>query len=176
MNLTVQSRLQGTPLVLFPVFPIPRCSELTQDVISLNLGAVTSNKQLRMNQTRDSVKGRILFVEDHTDTRELVLLVLNREGYEVNLASGFDQAREFLGKNSYDLILLDWYYEDGTGLDLCKLIRQTDRSTPVYFYTAVAYNTELHKAIEAGAQGCFVKPVHTEHLIKAISLQLGRRA
>ena len=126
--------------------------------------------------TQKGGNGRILFVEDHSDTRELVLMVLSREGYEVSLASGFIEARQLLDSNSYDLILLDWYYEDGSGLDLCKIIRETDKSTPVYFYTAVAYNSELHKAIEAGAQGCFVKPVHSEHLVRAISIQLGRRA
>jgi len=129
-----------------------------------------------MNTPDGNCKARILFVEDHSDTRDLVLLVLGREGYEVSLASGFHQARQLLSMNSYDLVLLDWYYEDGTGLDLCKLIRQTDNSTPVYFYTAVAYNSELHKAIEAGAQGCFVKPVHNEHLLRAISHQLRKNS
>jgi DNA-binding response OmpR family regulator len=117
-------------------------------------------------------KGRILFVEDDLDTRDLVLLLLRDAGYETNIASGITEGLRLVKNKDFDLILLDWFFGDGTGVELCELIRAQDSETPIFFYTGVAYQTELNKAIKAGAQGCFVKPVDCTELLRAISLQL----
>src|SRR5215813_11442785 len=117
-------------------------------------------------------KGRILLVEDDLDTRDLLFFLLRDAGYETSMASSLAEGLRSAKDSHFDLILLDWFFGDGTGVELCELIRAHDSSTPIFFYTGVAYKTELNKAIKAGAQGCFIKPVDCTELLRAISLQL----
>ena len=117
-------------------------------------------------------RGRILFVEDDLDTRDLIYFVLRDAGYETSIASGLNEGLRLVKDRNFDLILLDWFFGDGTGVELCELIRAQGSSTPIFFYTGVSFKTELSKAIKAGAQGCFIKPVDCTELLRAISLQL----
>ena len=96
---------------------------------------------------------RILCVEDNQDISGYIREMLKIGGYQAvvaeNLIDGLQQSRG----GHFDLILLDYNLPDGTGLELCKLIRALDRQTPILFYSS---NTELEirrAAMEAGAQG-----------------------
>ncbi|HEX8185649.1 MAG TPA: response regulator [Blastocatellia bacterium] len=115
------------------------------------------------------VKGRILFIDDDQDTCEMMRVLLGMEGYEAALASGVSEGLSLALAESFDLILIDWYFEDGTGIELCRMIRAFDGEIPIFFYTGVAYESELKKALKAGAQGCFVKPVDMKDLIQTVS-------
>lgn len=112
---------------------------------------------------------RILCVDDNEDTCEMITVMLGSAGYEVahalTVTEGFSLAR----KGGFDLILLDWVFEDGSGLKLCEKLRRFDNETPILFYSGVAYETEIKKALKAGAQGFLVKPMGTEHLLEAVS-------
>src|SRR5438067_6223845 len=82
----------------------------------------------------DSVKGRILFLDDHDDTCELVSVVLGQAGYEVVLGRSVAEGLQLIRRESFDLILLDWHFTDGTGIDLCRAVREFDGHTPLFFY------------------------------------------
>jgi DNA-binding response OmpR family regulator len=114
-------------------------------------------------------KGRILFVDDDQDTCEMMRALLGMEGYEAVLASGVSEGLSLARAESFDLILVDWYFEDGTGVELCRMIRAFDGEIPIFFYTGVTYESELKKALKAGAQGCFVKPVDMNDLMQTVS-------
>jgi DNA-binding response OmpR family regulator len=118
-------------------------------------------------------KGRILFVDDDQDTCEMMRILLGMEGYEAVPASGVSEGMSLAMAESFDLILLDWHFKDGTGIDLCRMIRAIDGVIPIFFYTGVAYESELKKALKAGAQGCFVKPVDVNDLMRTVSLYSG---
>jgi DNA-binding response OmpR family regulator len=121
------------------------------------------------------VKGRILFIDDDRDTREMMRYLLGREGYEVAPASSVTEGLRLARRESFDLILLDWYFSDGTGIEICQTIRTFDEEIPIFFYTGVAYESELKKALKAGAQGCFVKPVNVDNLMETLSRYSGSR-
>jgi two-component system, OmpR family, response regulator len=114
-------------------------------------------------------KGRILFIDDDKDTCEMMCVLLGMEGYEAVLASGVSEGLSLAKAGSFDLILLDWHFEDGTGIELCRMIRAFDEQIPIFFYTGVAYESELKKALMAGAQGCLVKPVDMNDLMQTVS-------
>jgi DNA-binding response OmpR family regulator len=111
----------------------------------------------------DSLK-RVLFVEDTSDTRDLVEFSLKQDGFEVVTAQtaeeGLTQARE----KSFALIMLDIGLPDKDGLELCREIRSFDQQTPILFYTAFAELLDQHEAAKAGAQGCLRKPEDTPRL------------
>jgi DNA-binding response OmpR family regulator len=117
----------------------------------------------------DRIKGRILCVDDDSDTCEMITLLLGQAGYQVQHAlcvrDGLAKARQ----GGLDLILLDWSFEDGTGLELCRQIRAFDARTTILFYTGEIDEAAIKAALGAGAQGYLIKPVAVERLLQAIS-------
>lgn len=120
-----------------------------------------------------SVKGRILFLDDNEDTCELLDLVLGQAGYEIIVGRSIAEGLQLIKSKSFDMILLDWYFSDGTGIELCRAIRESDGQTPIFFYTGVAQEHYIRSALQAGAQGCFIKPVEMDTLLQTISSQIG---
>lgn len=112
-------------------------------------------------------KGRILFIEEDEDTCDLISTLLKYAGYKTVVAPTASEGLRLARSDSFDLILLDWLFEDGEGVDLCRQIREFDGDTPVFFYTGITYKPELHRAQEAGAQGYFVKPVDISDLLES---------
>lgn len=111
-----------------------------------------------------SGKPHVLFVEDISDTRNLVEYALQQEGFEVTTVQTADEGLESARRGGYALILLDIGLPDKDGLQLCREVRAFDRHTPVLFYTAYAELLDMQEARDAGAQGCLRKPEDTARL------------
>jgi DNA-binding response OmpR family regulator len=112
---------------------------------------------------------RILYVEDHDDTSELISLVLKQQNYEVVLDRTVASALQTAREQHFDLYLLDSRLPDGSGVDLCKEIRKFDLSTPVLFYSAAAYDIDRAMALRSGAQGYLMKPTRFNELCEMVS-------
>ena len=111
---------------------------------------------------------RVLYIEDHEDTRELVTLVLEQRSYEVVTGSTIETGVALAGSQEFDLYLLDSWLPDGSGLDLCRQIREFDKATPILFYSAAAYETDKDLAINSGAQAYLIKPSQPSELCKLV--------
>lgn len=111
---------------------------------------------------------RILCVEDDADSREMITLWLGLAGYEVVTANSSSDGLELAQKYSFALIMLDNWYEIGSGLELCKQIRRFDTNTPIIFYSGAAYEEDVQKAMEAGAQDYVFKPAALQELVQTI--------
>jgi DNA-binding response OmpR family regulator len=114
-------------------------------------------------------KQRILYVEDHDDTSELITLVLKQQNYEVVLDRTVAAALQSAKEQHFDLYLLDSRLPDGSGVDLCKEIRKFDLSTPVLFYSAAAYDIDKAMALRSGAQAYLMKPTRVTDLCEMVS-------
>ena len=112
---------------------------------------------------------RVLYIEDHDDTRELVTLVLEQRSYEVVTGSTIQSGVSLAGSQHFDLYLLDSWLPDGSGLDLCRQIREFDKATPILFYSAAAYENDRADAIESGAQAYLVKPSQPSELCNLVT-------
>src|SRR5438128_12269657 len=97
-------------------------------------------------------KRRILCVEDHEDTCDLMITLLEQSDYEVwpacTVADGIRLARS----ERFDLYLLDNRLPDGSGVELCQRIRQLHPRTPILFLSAAVSETDRQQALGAGAQ------------------------
>lgn len=109
-------------------------------------------------------KPHILFVEDTSDTRDLVEYGLQQEGFRVTSAQTAEDGLALAREGAYALMLLDVGLPDKDGLELCREIRAFDTATPILFYTAFADLLDREQAIAVGAQGCLRKPEDTVRL------------
>jgi DNA-binding response OmpR family regulator len=114
-------------------------------------------------------KSRILFVEDHDDTRELMALVLEQANYEVITTPSIAGALTLAESDKFDLFVLDSLLGDGNGIDLCKSIRRMDHATPILFCSARAYDSDMNEAFSSGAQRYLVKPIDIGLLCRTVA-------
>jgi len=114
-------------------------------------------------------KRRILYIEDHEDTRDLVTLVLQQKDFEVVTGSTVANGVALAEGGHFDLYLLDSWLPDGSGLDLCRQIRIFDQTTPILFYSAAAYEADRELALASGAQAYLIKPTQTTELCSLVS-------
>ena len=120
---------------------------------------------------------RVLYSEDHEDTRELVTLVLEQKNYEVVTGSTIETGVALAASQQFDLYLLDSWLPDGSGLDLCRQIRMFDKVTPILFYSAAAYEIDRDHALRCGAQAYLIKPSQPSELCTLVTslIESGRR-
>lgn len=116
-----------------------------------------------------NITPRVLYIEDHEDTRELVTLVLEQRSIEVVSGSTIERGVALAGSQQFDLYLLDSWLPDGSGLDLCRQIREFDKATPILFYSAAAYEIDRDLAMRCGAQAYLIKPSHPSELCNLVT-------
>jgi len=114
-------------------------------------------------------KPRVLYIEDHEDTRELVTLLLSQKSYDVVTGSTIESGIALATAEDFDLYLLDSWLPDGSGLELCQKIRQFDKTTPILFYSAAAYASDHEMASQCGAQAYLIKPSQPSDLCRLVS-------
>ena len=74
--------------------------------------------------------GRILCVDDHTDSRELVRITLATSGYDIKCVENPFEALDLVQNEEFDLIILDNWMPGLIGTELTHLIREFDQTTP----------------------------------------------
>ena len=115
-----------------------------------------------------SPTGLVLYVEDDDDTRELVTYVLAEINYRVIGAANGDDALMLTRTNDFDLYIIDNWMSGGSGIDLCKKLREFDTRTPILFYSGAAFESDQQQAFAAGAQGYLIKPAGPDDLIAEV--------
>jgi DNA-binding response OmpR family regulator len=116
---------------------------------------------------------RVLYVEEHTESCELLVLWLSSSGYEVVPANSVSDGL-YLAKNEiFDAYVLSSWFIDGTGLDLCRAIRLFDPCNPIIFYSALTRERDLEAAMSAGAQAYLIKPDDLDKIEPTIKRLIG---
>lgn len=119
---------------------------------------------------------KILIIEDDADLRRGLNLRLRASDYTTAFASDAVMALSIALKEEPDLILLDLGLPGGGGflvLDRMKNVASL-ASTPVIVVSASDPNTNEKRALDAGAEAFFQKPVDNDRLMKAIQRALLR--
>jgi len=114
-------------------------------------------------------QNHVLYIEDHDDTRELVKLVLAQCNYRVTTGSTIEDALKLARENQFDLYMLDSWLPDGSGIDLCKRLREFNPGVPIMFLSGAAYEADKEAAINSGAQGYLIKPADLDVLCRQVS-------
>ena len=119
---------------------------------------------------------RILAVDDEENIRELLKYNLEKEDYQVILASRGDQVFDILDKEDIDLIILDLMLPGIDGLSLCKEIKSDDRFNrlPIIMLTARTEEIDRVVGLEMGADDYVSKPFSMRELIARVKAVLRR--
>lgn len=120
------------------------------------------------------VKCRILCVDDHKDSADMLCLILSVEDYEVATASTIEEALTLATGEAFDLYVLDRRLPDGTGLELCRQLNELTPDVPCIFYSGDAYEMQRRQALAAGADDYVAKP-DIDRLIDAVHKLLSKR-
>lgn len=109
----------------------------------------------------------ILLVDDEEQTRDLLRLMLKRDGYEVFEAEDGYEALEKVKTLLPDLVLLDVMMPDIDGIAVCEQIRADakTKSIPVVLLSAYANVDSMRRGILAGANRYLTKPIGRQSLL-----------
>ena len=104
---------------------------------------------------------KILLIEDEVDLRELYLMILEDDGYEVTTADDGKSGWELLKSGGYDLVLLDIMLPYMDGLEMLeKLAAENENKQPfnsIVLLTNLTQDQTIAKAVEYGIRGYMVK-------------------
>lgn len=107
----------------------------------------------------------VMIVEDYADTRTLMKVLIQWYGYDVIEAADGYEALEKSVQFHPDLILMDLALPIMDGVTATRLIREIEGFDKVSIVALTGFsNTSFDKAIEAGFDDVFVKPLHFENL------------
>ncbi len=114
----------------------------------------------------------ILIVEDEKPISDLMRLSLHKAGYRTTCAFDGIQAADLLGKNAFDLVLLDVMLPGANGFELMEYIRPM--GTPVIFITAKNSLNDRVRGLRMGAEDYIVKPFEVLELLARVDVVLRR--
>ena len=123
-------------------------------------------------QSGDTV--HILLVEDDFSLQNGIFFKLSKENHEVICADTVVGAIDLLSEGNFHLAILDINLPDGSGLDICRYIRQHSPSTFVLFLTAQDTETDIVMGYDIGADDYLTKPFSIAVLVGKITA-LSRR-
>ena len=116
----------------------------------------------------------IMVVDDDQDLSEMLGIVLNGAGMEVDLVSRGDEAIEVFRNSQPDLVLLDIMLPGADGIEVCREIRKQSTRVPIVMLTAKSDVHDIVKGLEAGADDYMVKPFKPSELVARIRTRLRR--
>lgn len=116
---------------------------------------------------------RIFFVEDDLSLIHGLSFALRQQGYEIVNARTCLEAENLWQDDSYDLVILDVTLPDGSGYDLCRLIRQTSK-VPILFLTAADEETDIIMGLDIGGDDYITKPFKLAIFLSRVNALLRR--
>ncbi|WP_424530892.1 response regulator transcription factor [Sphaerisporangium viridialbum] len=129
-----------------------------------------------MSTTGDRDVARLLVVDDEPALREALQSSLEFEGYKVGLAEDGAEALDALGRERYDLVLLDVMMPRVDGLTACRRLRAAGDQIPVLMLTARDAVGDRVSGLDAGADDYLVKPFELDELFARVRALLRRGA
>ena len=116
---------------------------------------------------------RVLCVDDDEDSRVMLVTLLKHAFIEAKAVGTAAQALSLIQAERFDLYTLDGWLPEVDGFELCQRMRAVDPHTPILFFSGAAYEADIRKGIEAGADDYVIKPNISE-LVTSIKQFMSR--
>jgi len=119
--------------------------------------------------------GKILVAEDHSTNKYLAKILLEKLGFEVDLAESGTEAIEKASNTDFDLIFMDIQMPEMNGYEATRTLRKDGLTTPIIALTASALKGDNEKSIEAGCDDYIPKPIDRKTLVEVIEKYIERQ-
>jgi two-component system response regulator PilR (NtrC family) len=106
----------------------------------------------------------ILIVDDDSSLRNMLSIILKKEGFQIQTAENGSNALNFLKKNKTDLIISDIKMPDISGIELLKKIKTINKDLPFILITAFSSTNDAIEAMKLGADDYITKPFNIDEL------------
>jgi DNA-binding response OmpR family regulator len=118
---------------------------------------------------------RVLVVDDEPNIVMSLRFLMEREGFQVEVAASGQAAVAALGRQPADLVLLDVMMPELDGFEVCQRIRANPawRATKIVMLTAKGRDVERDKGMALGADAYVTKPFSTRDLVAKVKQMLG---
>lgn len=110
----------------------------------------------------------VLVVEDDEDYAEIISQTLRRESHEVVVMGTAQAALKFVERKPPALAVLDVVLPDGSGLELCRRLRERQPALPVVFLSSLDRSSDKIAGLESGGDDYVTKPFHPGELLARV--------
>jgi DNA-binding response OmpR family regulator len=118
---------------------------------------------------------KILVVEDDVSIADNLRIILNREGYIVDIAANVEDGVSKVLGDEYDLLICDRRLGDGDGIEVVKIARSNEMQVPALFLSAKNKNEDIVQGLDAGGDDYLPKPFDAKILLARVRALLRRR-
>ena len=118
---------------------------------------------------------RILIVDDEQSLREMLAVLLRREGYQIYQAANGEEALHEIAEHNLDLIISDIKMPRLSGIDLLRRLREQEDDTTIIMITAFSSTEEAVEAMKLGAYDYITKPFKNDEIRLVVKNALERR-
>jgi CheY-like chemotaxis protein len=119
---------------------------------------------------------RILLAEDNAVNQALAVHMLQKKGHDIVVASNGREVIEHLGKQNFDLILMDVQMPEVDGFEAARIIREQEKISgehiPIIAMTAHAMVGDRERCLDAGMDNYISKPLHRKELLSIIDTSM----
>lgn len=117
---------------------------------------------------------RILIIEDNEDNLYMIKFILEQNNLSIIMAQTGMEGYHLAINEKPDLILMDIQLPDINGMDVTKLIRQSEsgKSIPILAVSSYAMTGDKQRALDAGCNGYIEKPIDPETIMENIKQYL----
>lgn len=116
---------------------------------------------------------QILLVEDDLSLIGGLSFAIKKEGYGLDVARTSLEANALWADGKYDMVILDVSLPDGSGFDLCKMMRLTSK-VPIMFLTAADEETDMIMGLDIGGDDYITKPFKLAVFLSRVNALLRR--
>ncbi|PTW63542.1 two-component system sensor histidine kinase RpfC [Breoghania corrubedonensis] len=139
---------------------------------ALQMSAATGTSNLDCSETVPLTAARrrsVLVADDNLTNQKVIAKVLEKAGHDVEIAENGELALDALGRNSFDIVLMDLNMPVMSGIEAMKLYAFSSlgqKAVPVVGLTADATPAARERCLEAGMVDCIIKPVEPADLLR----------
>ena len=121
---------------------------------------------------------KVLVVDDEAPIREMLVFVLEQNGFQAIEAEDYDSAIAAMVEPYPDMVLLDWMLPGGSGIQIAKQFKQSEytRQIPIIMLTARGEEEDKVRGLEVGADDYVTKPFSPKELMARIKAVIRRVA
>jgi two-component system response regulator PilR (NtrC family) len=118
---------------------------------------------------------RILIVDDEAGMRDMLSILLRKEGYGITVADRAEKAIEMAARGEFDLVMSDISMPGKSGIEVLRQTKAASPDTPVILITAYASTESAVEALKLGAYDYLIKPFDVEELKNVVRNALEKR-